>query len=79
METTIKIDLKEGTCNIEIHDLFLEHINSLSVITQAVADNFKSTLILAGADLKNAEIAANLLLQEKHDIQYILKGAFQES
>ena len=78
METSITINLKDGTCDIEVRGLSLGCINNLSAITQAVADNIKSTLIISGADSKKAGEAANLLLQGKHDIQGILKGVFRD-
>ncbi len=79
METTININLEEGTCDMEIKGLSLGRINNLSAIAQAVADNFKSALIISGADLMKAEDAANLLLQGKRDIQGILRGVFRGS
>lgn len=76
MEKTIKINLEDETVDIEIHSLSINSITNLSTIHEDVAENLKSTLILAGANPVRADSGVNLLLQGKLDIQGILKGCF---
>lgn len=64
--------------DVEIHGISLNSIKNLSTISDDVAENLKMALCLSGADPKRAEDGVNLLLQGKHDIQYILKGCFSE-
>lgn len=79
MDKTIKINLKELSFDVEIHGISLNNIKDLSTISNDVAENLKWALRLLGADPKRSEDAVNLLLQGKHDIQYILRGGFSES
>lgn len=79
MDKTIKINLKEMSFDVEIHGISLNNIKDLSTISNDVVENLKWALRLLGADPKRTEDAVNLLLQGKHDIQYILRGCFSES
>ncbi len=76
MEKIIKINLDDETVDIEIHGLSINSMTNLSTIHEDVAENLKSTLILAGANPVKADSGVNLLLQGKLDIQGILKGCF---
>lgn len=76
MEKIIKINLDDETVDIEIHGLSINSITNLSTIHEDVAENLKSTLILAGANPVRADSGVNLLLQGKLDIQGILKECF---
>lgn len=64
------------TVDVEIHGLSLNCIKDLSTISDDVAENLKCALRLLGADPKRTEDGVNLLLQEKYDIQDILRGFF---
>ena len=74
MEKTIKINLKDGTFDVEIRNMSLNHIKDLSAISGDVAENLKSVLCLSGATPDKADAGVSFLLQGKHDIRYILKG-----
>lgn len=74
METKISVNLKDQTFDLEIRRTSLNHINNLSAIAQAVADNLKANLLILGAEPGKAEEGVNLLLQGKYDIQDILRG-----
>lgn len=76
MEKIIKINLDDETVDIEIHSLSINSITNLSTIHEDVAENLKSTLILAGANPVRADSGVNLLLQGKLEIQGVLKGCF---
>ncbi len=73
METKISINLKDKSFDLEVRGASLNHINNLSAIGQAVADNLKANLLILGADPDKADEGANLLLQGKYDIQDILR------
>lgn len=73
METKISVNLKDQTFDLEIRGASLNHINNLSTIGQAVADNLKANLLILVADPDKAEEGVNLLLQGKYDIQDILR------
>ena len=73
MEKTIKINLKECTCDIEIRNFPLGKISQLSTISDDVADNFKKTLILLGVNEELATQATERLVQETTGIQRILE------
>lgn len=74
MEKSIKINLKDASFDVEIHNISLNHIKDLSTLPEDIAENLKSLLLLLGVDRELAEEGVNLLLQGKNDIQYILKG-----
>lgn len=78
MEKTIKINLKDGTFDVEIRNMSLNHIKDLSAISGDVAENLKSVLCLSGATPDKADAGVSFLLQGKHDIRYILKGCLGE-
>lgn len=73
METKISVNLKDQTFDLEIRGTSLNHINNLSAIGQAVADNLKANLLILGADPGKVDEGVNLLLQGKYDIQDILR------
>lgn len=73
MEQEIKINLKEETCDIEIHGLNLRHINNLTVMREAVADNLKHALIASGMPPARAAEGISLLLQGNLSVGCILK------
>lgn len=76
MEKSIKINLKDESFDIEIHGMGLDCIKNLSAISEDIAANLKSVLLLSGADPTAADNAINLLLQGNCDIQCILKECF---
>ncbi len=78
MEKTIKINLKENTFDVEIRGMSLNHITTLSTISEDVAENLKSMLILLGAEPSRAAEGVSLLLQGKYDIQDILRVCLGE-
>lgn len=65
--------------DVEIHGISLNRINNLSTISKDVAENLKWALRQSGADPVKAEEGVSLLLQGKHDIQYILRECFSGS
>lgn len=77
METSIKINLKEATCDIEIHGLNIRHINNLTTIRETVADNLKHSLITLGMPPTRAEEGVNLLLQGNLSVECILKEVWR--
>lgn len=48
METIIKIDSKKYTCSIEITDLPIEHVSTLSKLSEAIVGQFLETLRISG-------------------------------
>ncbi|WP_289630816.1 hypothetical protein [uncultured Alistipes sp.] len=74
METSITINLKDQTCDVVVRGLHLGHINKLSTVQQAVAENLISSLIAVGMDSGKAREGVNLLLQGTLGIQDILKA-----
>ncbi len=74
METKISVNLKDQTFDLEIRGASLSHMNNLSAIGEAVADNLKANLLLLGADPCKAEEGVNLLLQGKYGIRDILRA-----
>lgn len=74
MNTTFKVNLKEETCDVEIHGLPLRHIEQLSTIKDNMAEYLTNTLIIGGMESAKAKEAVSLLLQGKLGIQNILKA-----
>lgn len=75
METKIKINLKDQSFDLEMCGVSLNHINNLSAIGKAVADNLKANLALQGVNPEKADEGVSLLLQGKCDIQDILRAS----
>lgn len=72
MEKTIKINLKDGTFDVELHGVGLNHITSLSATVQDdVVENLKSALLFFCADKEKVESGVNLLIQGKLGIDDI--------
>lgn len=72
MEKTIKINLKEGTFDVELRGIGLNHIPSLSATVQDdVVENLKSALLLVCADKEKVESGVSLLIQGKLGIDDI--------
>lgn len=74
METSIKINLQEKTCDIEIKNLNIDNIKQLSTIGEAVAESLKSSLVLIGMDDAKSKEAVIHLMQGNLDIQSILRA-----
>ena len=74
MEKTIKINLKDGTFDVEIHGLSLSRINNLSTLPEDVAENLKRTLRTLGGKPDKIEAGVSRLLQGKGDIYGILRA-----
>lgn len=77
MEKTIKINLKDETCDIEIRGLCLNRIENLATLAEAVKESLASTLVLMGVDSDMAKKGVSLLLQGTTDIEGILKAGFR--
>lgn len=73
MKKIITVNLSDNTFDVELHGISLNRIRDLSTISDDVAENLKSTLMLLGADYQKVDKCISLLLQGKCDIQYILE------
>lgn len=71
MEKTIKINLNEGTFDVVLHGVGLNHIGHLATIQDDVAENIKSALLLVCADKEKVESGVSLLIQGKLCIEDI--------
>ena len=76
MEKTIKINLKDGTFDVEIHGLSLSRISNLSTLPEEVAENLRRTLITIGANPERTAEVVSLALQRNVGTDYILREAF---
>lgn len=74
MEKTIKINLEDGTFDVEIHGLSLSRISNLSTLPEDVAENLKRTLRTLGGNPDMIEAGVSRLLQGKSDIYSILRA-----
>lgn len=76
MEKTIKINLEEGTFDVEIHGLSLSRISNLSTLPEEIAESLRCTLITAGANPERTAEVVSLVLQRNVGTDYILREAF---
>lgn len=76
MEKTIKINLKDGTFDVEIHGLSLNCMSNLSTLPEEVAENLKRTFATIGIEPGKADQAVSLLLEGNVGIQYIWTEVF---
>ena len=76
MEKTIKINLENGTFDVEIHGLSLNRMSNLSTLPEEVAENLRRTLITAGANPERTAEVVSLVLQRNVGTDYILREAF---
>lgn len=74
MEKTIKINLENGTFDVEIHGLSLNRISNLSTLPEEVAENLKRALLTMGGNPEKVDVCVSRLLQGRSDIYSILRA-----